>query len=414
MAEVATTMRYRTGTATVTQGSTTITGQNTRWSTAGINPGANFYLDGNAYPNEIKSVDSDTQITLAKPYIGSSASAQSYSIDRNFQSSQNAAIAARQAALLGEYEMIRDGQVVNINGKDAYEVYVEQGGTKTRAQFKEVFDANESAVATLEALSPYLYHNAGTHNSHYRGKVLTWDDALSACVRSGTFGGTYGGKNVDMYVGDCFNFSNVAYTYLDENDEEQSATYSGTMRVADLDYWLHAGDSDFTTHHFVAVPDASLYTYCMNDENTTTGGYVGTKMRTVGLRRAEAIFKACFGADHILTHSEYLVNAVSNGKPSGGAWLDSTVELMDERQVYGSLIFDSGNPDGTNVPNRYSVACKQFNLFRHRPDLISNRQWYWLRNVVSPAFFAFVHPGGSCDSAGARHIDGVRPAALVA
>lgn len=412
MAEVATTMRYRTGTATVTQGSTTIIGQNTRWSTAGINPGANFYLDGNAYPNEIKEVVSDTKITLAKPYIGSSASVQSYSIDRNFQSSQNASIAARQAALLGEYEMIRDGQVVNINGKDAYEVYVEQGGTKTRAQFKEVFDANESAVTTLEQLAPYLYHNAGTHNSHYRGKVLTWDDALSACVRSGTFGGTYGGKYVDMYVGDCFNFSNVAYTYLDENDEEQESTYSGIMRILDLDYFLRCGDSELTAHHVVVAPDTPMFYIGMNDTNITEGGYVGSKMRTKHLRRAEAIFKACFGADHILTHRMLLTTAVANGRPSGYAWCDSVCDLMNEEMVYGSPIFEPAN-DGTTIPGKYTESNSQLNAFRHAKYLISNRQYYWLSNVVSAACFAHVTNHGGCHCNGASDARGVRPAALI-
>ena len=141
---------------------------------------------------------------------------------------------------------------------------------------------------------------------------------------------------------------------------------------------------------------------------------MNSKMRTVGLKRAEAIFKACFGENHVLSHREYLVNAVTDGKPSAGAWFDSLVELLDERQVYGSLIFDSGNPDGSTVPNRYSVACKQLNLFRHRPDLIvSSRQWWWLRNVVSPASFAAVSNAGDCTYDSASNVCGVRPLALI-
>ncbi len=79
-------------------------------------------------------------------------------------------------------------------------------------------------------------------------------------------------------------------------------------------------------------------------------------MRTVYLRRAEAIFKACFGENHVLKHREYLVNAVKDGKPSAGAWCDSIVELMDERMVYGSAIYDSGNTDGGEfIPHRESA-----------------------------------------------------------
>ena len=84
MAEVANTGRYRLGTIKVTQGSATVIGSGTRWATAGINQGANLYLDGQAFAHEIKTVVSDTEITLAKPYTGGTLSAQTYSIDRNF------------------------------------------------------------------------------------------------------------------------------------------------------------------------------------------------------------------------------------------------------------------------------------------------------------------------------------------
>ena len=152
----------------------------------------------------------------------------------------------------------------------------------------------------------------------------------------------------------------------------------------------------------------------MNATNTTEGGYVGSKMRTVYLRRAEAIFKACFGENHVLKHREYLVNAVADGRPSAGAWCDSVVELMDERMVYGSLIFDSASTDGGDtIPNRYSVSHMQLAGFRHNKVLVSNRQWYWLRNVVSPAYFASVNDSGNCSYPVASNVIGVRPAALI-
>ena len=141
-------------------------------------------------------------------------------------------------------------------------------------------------------------------------------------------------------------------------------------------------------------------------------------MRTVYLRRAEAIFKACFGENHLLKHREFLVNAVTDGRASSSAWCDSFVDLMDERMVYGATQFDSATPDGSVNPwgkfMMYSVSCKQLNLFRHRPDLISNRQWYWLRNVVSAACFARVANFGNCDYSHASYSGGgVHPAALI-
>ena len=254
------------------------------------------------------------------------------------------------------------------------------------------------------------YHNSGAHNALYRGKNLgsALTEAQTTAINAGTF--------ENLYPGDYWEFSDVPYTYIDENNATQTSTYSGTMRVADLDYYLLTGDQGdgLETHHIVVVPDTGMFSASMNATYTTEGGYVGSKMRTVYLRRAEAIFKACFGESHVLKHREYLVNAVANGRASGGAWCDSVVELLDERMAYGAPILDSASTDGGNtIPNRYSVSCKQLNLFRHRPDLISNRQWYWLRNVVSGAYFAGVGGLGGCDYADASHSGGVRPASLI-
>ncbi len=423
MAETAHTAWYRQGTVTVTNGSTKVSGNGTRFLTAGINPGAAFRTDARGdYACEVASVVSDTEIQLVKPYYGQSASGQTYSIDRNHQSTLEANLAARLSKAMGNWEARYDTDVAKITGKSAYELAVEEGYVGTVAQWLASLKATTELTALKALVDPLLVHNSGAHNAMYRGNDLgVFSDAQSAAIRAGTFSGTYGGVYADVYPGDYWVFSNIAYSYLDENDETQSSTYSGTMRVADLDYYLRAGDSDFTTHHIVVVPDSNMFTAPMNETNTTEGGYVGSKMRTKYLRRAEAIFKACFGEDHVLSHREYLVNAVTNGRPSAGAWCDSVVELMDERMVYGSCIFDSANTDGTGATwqdiavsfNRYSVSHMQLAAFRHKKVLVSNRQWYWLRNVVSPAIFANVHGIGYCNFHYASYVNGVRPAALI-
>ena len=418
MAEIAHLAWYRQGLVSVTNNSTKVSGNGTKFLTAGINAGATLRLDARGdYALEVDRVVSDTEIQLVKPYIGQSANNQAYSIDRNHQSTLPADLSARLAKAMGNWEARYDLDMQTITGKDAYEVTVEAGlFTGTRAQWVEWLKAGGELTALKNLVSPLLVHNAGAHNALCPCRNLgIFSDAQSAAIRAGTFGGTYGGVYADVYPGDHWVFSNIPYKYLDENDEEKSSTYSGTMRVADLDYYLRAGDTELTAHHAVVVPDANMFTAPMNAENKTEGGYVGSKMRTVYLRRAEAIFKACFGENHVLKHREYLVNAVANGKASAGAWCDSYVELMDERMVYGAPIFDSASPDGGDtIPNRYSVSCKQLNLFRHRPDLISNGQWYWLRNVVSAAYFAYVNTNGYCHSNGASDSGGgVRPAALI-
>ena len=236
-----------------------------------------------------------------------------------------------------------------------------------------------------ESLDPLSYDSAGAHNAIYRGKNLgtAFTAAQSAAIRDGSF--------KDLYIGDYWTINGTVY------------------RIADFDYFLRSGDTECTAHHAVIVPDVNMDNQKMNDSNVTTGAYVGSKMYTTNMATAKAKIKADFGSAHILAHREYLANAVSNGKQSAGAWYDSEIELMTESMVYGAPQFAPAC-DGSTVPVNHTVACKQLNLFRHRPDLISNRQDYWLRDVVSAAFFAFVGASGDCAYYYASRALGVRPA----
>ncbi len=341
MAEIAHTAWYRQGLVSVTNGSTKVSGNGTKFLTAGINPGASFRIDARGdYACEVTEVVSDTELRLAMPYYGQSANNQTYSIDRNHQSVLPADLAARLAKAMGNWEGRYDLDMQTIKGESAYEIAKRLGKTSaaTEAAWVDEQKAGSELVALKALVDPILVHNSGAHNALCRGKNLgVFSDAQSAAIRSGAFAATTGGVYADVYCADHWVFSNIPYTYLDENDEEKSSTYSGTMRVADCDYYLRTGDTDLTAHHVVVVPDTGMFNAPMNATNITEGGYVGSKMRTVYLRRAEAIFKACFGENHVLKHREYLVNAVKDGKAYGGAWCDSVVELMDERMVYGSV-----------------------------------------------------------------------------
>ena len=407
MAETAHTSWYRQGTVGVTSGSTKVTGSNTKWLTAGINPGATFRLDGWPYGYEVATVVSDTEIRLARPYYGSSLSNQSYSIDRNFQSELPADLAARVANVMGKYENYIDTDMATVTGESAYQIAKRLGKTSaaTESAWIDELKAGAEYTALKNNVAALIADGAGEHNSHFfNASMGAFTDAISANIRNGSF--------KDIFPGKYFSFSNVPYSYLDENDETQESTYSGTMRVLDLDYFLRCGDSDLTAHHIVVAPDTPMFYIGMNDTNVTEGGYVGSKMRTKHLRRAEAIFKACFGADHLLAHRMLLTNAVNNGKPSGHAWCDSVCDLMNEEMVYGSAIFEPAN-DGVTIPYKYTESNSQLNAFRHAKYLISNRQYYWLRNVVSAAYFALVYSHGSCVYFGASVAVGVRPAALI-
>ena len=228
-------------------------------------------------------------------------------------------------------------------------------------------------------------NNAGAHNAIYRGKYLgnTYTAAQQAAVAAGTFD--------DLFIGDYWTIGGVNY------------------RIAGFDYYLNNGDTACATHHMIVVPDTQLYTHVMNDTNVTEGGYYGSKMRTSGLNQAKTTAESAFGASHILSHREYLTNAVSNGRPSGGSWYDCTVELMSERMVYGNGIFMPVS-DGTNVPSNYTVSKGQLPLFLYRHDLIGNRENWWLRDVITAAGFAYVYDYGLANYISASYALGVRPA----
>lgn len=247
---------------------------------------------------------------------------------------------------------------------------------------KDVKELINTAQATINAIATT---GAGAHNAIYRGKYLgsAVTEAQWAAIKAGTF--------EDMYIGDYWTIGGVNY------------------RIAAFDYYYRAGDTDMTTHHVTLVPDANMYTHVMNDTNITTGAYVGSKMYTEGLTQAKTTINSAFGEAHVLNHRQYLQNAVTDGYASGGSWYDSTVELMTEQNVYGGKIF--GNQlNGTALPNSYIVDKSQYPLFAFRPDMISNRQWYWLRDVVSASYFAFVNGVGYANYNSASGAGGVRPA----
>ena len=184
-----------------------------------------------------------------------------------------------------------------------------------------------------------------------------------------------------------------------------------TWRIWDICYFTHSGDNEFTKPHLVIVPDSALYSHVMNDTNTTEGGYVGSKMYKEGLEQAKTTIKAAFG-DMLLTHRDYLTNAVTDGKPSAGGWFDSQVELMNEIMVYGCHVHTPGG-DGATVPYNYTTGRQQFAAAMLNPSIVNLRYWYWLRDVVSSARFATVAHAGSAHCADVSYSYGVRPYFLI-
>lgn len=278
-----------------------------------------------------------------------------------------------------------DLETILTAGDDSLLLIHDGTGVKTisTANFKKDLKEYMEGVNTI--LAQLTYDNAGAHNSIYRGKNLgtTVTEEQWEAISSGTF--------TDLYIGDYWVISGVNW------------------RIAAFDYYLNCGDTSFTKHHAVIVPDTCLYNAQMNTTNVTTGAYKGSAMYTANLTQAKSTINSAFGSSHVLSHRIYLSNATSKGRASAGEWTNSTVDLMCEHMVYGSGIF-SPVSDGSNVPNNYRVEKGQLPLFALEPSRICNRATWWLRDVITAAGFANVYHYGVADSASASDSNGVRPA----
>lgn len=239
--------------------------------------------------------------------------------------------------------------------------------------------AEDALFAMLDGFAPVELRRV-----LFRGKNL--GTALTAVQKAAIKDGSFKG----MFLGDYWSIGGRIW------------------RIVDMDYWYNCGDTAFTSHHLVIMPDEALYNAQMNTTNVTTGGYVGSAMYKSNLANAKTIVNAAFQGS-VLTHREYLCNAVANGRPSGGAWFDSSIELPNEPMMYGHPHF-SPTSDGSTVLSIYTISKTQLALFMVCPRFIVNRSYnQWLRDVVSSAYFAGVGSRGSTGYNGASDSFGVRP-----
>lgn len=239
--------------------------------------------------------------------------------------------------------------------------------------------AEDALFAMLDSFAPVELRRV-----LFRGKNL--GTALTAVQKAAIKDGSFKG----MFLGDYWSIGGRIW------------------RIVDMDYWYNCGDTAFTSHRLVIMPDEALYNAQMNATNITTGGYVGSEMYKKNLANAKTIVNAAFQGS-VLTHREHLCNAVANGKQSGGAWFDSSIELPSEIMMYGHIHFGNAS-DGNTIPNIYTPSKTQLALFMVCPRFITDRSHaQWLRDVVSSAAFALVGGDGTLYCGYASNSSGVRP-----
>ena len=224
-------------------------------------------------------------------------------------------------------------------------------------------------LAIMETCPPAI-----SHRMIYRGKNLgtSFTTEQSQAVRNGTF--------TDMYVGDYWVINGK------------------TRRIGDIDYFIHCGDNVDLGHHLLMVDDSvdlnadGSTTHFMNDTDTTAGGFKGSKMwNTTIPNQILPDITTAFG-DHLFTHREYISNAVDNGVPTGGEWVDTIYNIFNEAMYYGTTV-NGANNAGAGIINA-GCSKNQIKLFMLDQSSMNRRVNIWLRDVVSASAFALVYKDG--------------------
>ena len=264
-------------------------------------------------------------------------------------------------------------------------------------------DDGSKKLATEEYVTNLLrINNAGFHNSIFRGKDITsylTDGSLYTRISNGTF--------EDLFVGDYIIKNNI------------------TWRIAGFDLYLHKGDIELTQHHAIIVPDKRLTDCRMKASDTTVNGYRNSSGCDYTMTEVLNTYITPVFGNHVIEIRNLLTRGINEtgynryGTNSGCSnevrWYSRKVDLMNEVQVFGSIIWSSSGYDIG------SDNC-QLPLFRLAPEFIADRSyenlhqdenpeltWYWLRDIASASSYAGVDTYGNSSGYPASKAAGVRP-----
>lgn len=226
------------------------------------------------------------------------------------------------------------------------------------------------------------YDPASMHRNVFRGKYLgnAYTAAQKLAVSSGSFD--------DLYVGDYWTINGVNW------------------RIVDINYYKQRGDVKVTTNHLVIMPDTTLRDGKMYEDFNTanSGAYQGCNARSNHYPAMISIIQAAFGSANMLVWRQMNTSSISNGKPSGNNWYGASMEIPNQIQIFGSMIFNPDYIDGNTPAGVRTEANTQFSLFRLMPEMITvnstTKNAYWTRDCLSPVMFAGVDGGGLAQYAG--------------
>lgn len=271
-------------------------------------------------------------------------------------------------------------------------VTLEQGELAITIDTQDLYVGTDSGNKKVGG-ADLCINNAGFHNSIFRGKDVTayhTDGTLYTRISSGEFD--------DLFVGDYIIVNGI------------------TWRIAGFDIHLNKGDDPLTIHHAVIVPDSNLTSEVMASEASPVGGYVKSIVYSTALPTVLTNYITPVFGNHIIEYRALLTNeinpygynrtGINNGCSTTNSWYSRKLDLMDECEVYGSIIYSSSGYDcGTAYP--------QLPLFALAQQYIPSDGEYWLKDVSSSESYASVTASGMADQSWANGSAGVRPRFLI-
>ena len=210
-----------------------------------------------------------------------------------------------------------------------------------------------SMTQAFGRLADTFSQNSYFHRNIYRGQKLgnSFTSDQKNAIRSGTFD--------NLYIGDYWSDGGTDWI------------------IADMDYWYGIGRDSATlikSHHVNIIPRLSMGTAVMNTTATNEGGYVSANIRTK-FNNIVSQVNNFFGGGSLMNAPRVFSTAADGGMATAMNWIDNcTCELMSERMVYGSPVFEiqNGKPAGASNQNsafawNHTTDMNQLALFRLAP-----------------------------------------------
>lgn len=290
------------------------------------------------------------------------------------------------------------------------------GGTDSivgNINLHDIFDANPSEIT-----NPNNYLMIGTlKDGEYANKSILLNEVLYYLVDSKS--GDYNVKVPLKRV--LFRGRNLGSVFT---DEQKAAIADGSFkdlflgdywsiggriwRIVDFDYWYGKGEPIITIHHLAIMSDQNLLSAKMNETDTSSGGFVGTKLYQETIPTALTIVEGAFGSDSILSNNARYTNGLSaDGSPSGNILVNAKLIMPNE-----TMIFGSNNMLDVSVNDLRSgiINTEQYQLALFRTKYGPNpSNHYWLRDPINSTMFAIVNSRGFSDWSSANKLQGVRP-----